>query len=51
MRFDIQPQELTAGGAQQTALPERVPEAIAARLGRWMVMGEVIEAPDSRVPG
>jgi hypothetical protein len=51
MRFDMETQDLTAGGAQQTALPERVPEAVAPRLGRRVVMGEVIKTPDSRVPG
>jgi hypothetical protein len=49
MRFDIETQDLTAGGAQRTALPERVAEATTPRVGRRMFMGEVI-TPNSRMP-
>ena len=50
MRFDTDTQNLTAGGAQQTALSKRVAEATAPRVGRGVFMGEVI-TPNSSVPG
>jgi len=50
MRFDTDTQNLTAGGAQQTALSKRVAEATAPRVGRGVFMGEVT-TPNSSVPG
>ena len=50
MRFDTDTQNLTAGGAQQTALSKRVAEATAPRVGRGVFIGEVI-TPNSSVPG
>ena len=50
MRFDTDTQNLTAGGAQQTALSKRVAEATAPRVGRGVFMGGVI-TPNSSVPG
>jgi hypothetical protein len=38
MRFDIDTQDLTASSAQQTALPERVAEAVTLRFGRRVFM-------------
>ena len=50
MRFDTDTQNLTAGGAQQTALSKRVAEATAPRVGRGVFMGEAI-TPNPRMPG
>jgi hypothetical protein len=50
MRFDVETQDLKAGGAQQASLSERVAEATAPCFGQRTFVGEVIEPPSSIMP-
>ncbi|MCX6912480.1 MAG: hypothetical protein NT167_05400, partial [Verrucomicrobia bacterium] len=49
MRFDIDTQDLTAGGAQQTALSKRVAEVAAPRSGQRVFNGKVAEPRNFKI--
>jgi hypothetical protein len=46
MLFVIETQDLTAGGAQQTASAERVAKAAAPRFGLQVFTGAAVETPE-----